>query len=136
MNKIKVGDWVTIKSEFGFFTADEKCKVIETNEFFSKLIDGDGDIMGVNNKHLTLAPKTTPRPHAELRKRWLDNDKMVVEFYSEHDVWLVTDEPLWIPNIKYREKPSEPTERDLIMQEIQEAQDKLNAAKKRLEDME
>lgn len=131
--KIKVGDWVTVDAaSYIDITENKKYRVNEVNTDYVEIIVDAKEYHDININNVTLAPKTTPRPHAELRKRWLDDDQMVIEVWSYViEDWVITNTPKWRPKDIYREKPSEPTERDLI---IQEAQDKLNAAKKRLDE--
>ena len=49
------------------------------------------------------------RPHAELIKRWLDDETVEIEHLSEHlsscDEWVPLLHPSWYPWGKYREKP-------------------------------
>lgn len=47
-----------------------------------------------------------PRPHAELRKQWADDDKLEIEYFCESsDRWVVVTNPVWNPHTKYRVKP-------------------------------
>lgn len=46
------------------------------------------------------------RAHAELMKRWLDDESMEIEEYHR-GAWCSTNKPLWRENVEYREKPKE-----------------------------
>lgn len=50
-----------------------------------------------------------PRPHAELRKLYADDDKLEIEFYGDTSgVWCGVTDPRWYPDTKYRVKPKDP----------------------------
>ena len=55
---------------------------------------------------LEPAPKTNPRPHAELIKQWADDDSLEIEFREDIcQPWEDTYQPAWIQGHQYRIKP-------------------------------
>ena len=47
-----------------------------------------------------------PRPHAELRKLWADDDKLEIEYYCESvSRWIAVSDPYWHAYTQYRVKP-------------------------------
>lgn len=47
-----------------------------------------------------------PRPHAELRKLYADDDKLEIEYYCDvSGQWGVVTDPRWFEKTKYRVKP-------------------------------
>lgn len=47
-----------------------------------------------------------PRPHAELRKQWADDDELEIEYFCERAYkWVSANNPVWHPHTKYRVKP-------------------------------
>ena len=49
-----------------------------------------------------------PRPHAELRKLWLDDDSIEIEYFEvnslDNGIWLVVKKPMWSVHTQYRIK--------------------------------
>lgn len=54
--------------------------------------------------------KVTPRPHAELIKRWADDASLKVFCWDDNNDWDEITRPTWIPSFRYvvaKEKPTE-----------------------------
>ena len=45
------------------------------------------------------------RAHAELIKRWAEDETMELELLSDNDKWELVPYPYWVPTALYREKP-------------------------------
>lgn len=47
------------------------------------------------------------RAHAELIKKWLEDEAIEIEFLASGDEWEVTPNPTWHPSLLYRAKTKE-----------------------------
>jgi hypothetical protein len=64
-------------------------------------------------------PTTTPRPHAELIKQWADNVDFKVQSLHKFDAygsWADDENPRWLEDILYREKPKTVTKSLYVLQ--------------------
>lgn len=53
---------------------------------------------------IQVEEKPTPRRHAELIKRWAENDKMRIKYgNSATNQWVETANPLWLTDTEYEE---------------------------------
>lgn len=50
--------------------------------------------------------KPVPHVHAEVMKKWADNQSLLVELQHSNGVWFYTQNPSWNPGCKYRIKPT------------------------------
>jgi hypothetical protein len=48
---------------------------------------------------------TTPHKHAELIKKWADDDSLVIQFKNSMSNWIIAEHPLWDKDSQYRIKP-------------------------------
>jgi hypothetical protein len=114
-NTAKIGDLIRIT------TTEPLCDLYNygTSVFYNKIFHvTDIRLMGINViaiggyvnfeyfDILEPAPKTTPRPHAELIKQWADDDSLEIEFREDiSQGWEDTYQPAWIQDHQYRFKP-------------------------------
>ena len=50
------------------------------------------------------------RAHAELIKRWAEDENMELEFLSDNNKWKPAPNPTWMETALYREKPKKKVE--------------------------
>ena len=111
----KVGDVIHITLTDEFHDIENECmsrffnrvlKVSEVRKFGVNTPEVGGYINFNYFEILEPAPKTNPRPHAELIKQWADDDSLEIEFREDIcQPWEDTYQPAWIPGHQYRFKP-------------------------------
>ena len=111
----KVGDIVRIATAvplFEFETGNNRVffnrvlEVTKTLKLGVNVHEVGGYITFNQFEILEPAPKTNPRPHADLIKQWADDDSLEIEFREDIcQPWEDTYQPAWIQGHQYRIKP-------------------------------
>jgi hypothetical protein len=114
-SEVKIGDIVRILKhhpDFDFWTKDYSdrfgkfFKVSGTTFDAISMIGITGLWVHKYFEILEPAPKTNPRPHAELIKQWADDDSLVVQVkMGLMEDWFNTTNPAWLKEYEYRFKP-------------------------------